>query len=69
MQIFCLCCLESELERVIRVSADKFTDNDLENLSSCYDEDLIVEIAGKYKLRLPEESSWYVVVLCKVWKL
>ena len=27
----CLCCKESEIERAIRFTADKFTDTDIEN--------------------------------------
>ena len=33
----CLCCSESEIERAIRVSADRFTEVDLDNLYGCYD--------------------------------
>lgn len=40
-----LCCLENGVERAIRVSADKFTGEDIENLYCFYDEELIVEIA------------------------
>ena len=51
----CLCCSESELERAVRFSADKFADGDIEHLYCCYDEDLLVEIAKKYNLKLPAD--------------
>ena len=50
-------CEESEFIRAMKFSADKFTDKDIDDLYWGYnDDELVVELAKKYKLQLPEEE-------------
>lgn len=51
----CLICEESEIERAIRHSCSHFSAADIEALYGCYDDDLVVEVAKKACLPLPED--------------
>ena len=55
----CLICEESEIERAIRHSCSHFSAADIEALYGCYDNDLVVEVAKKARLPLPEDlQEW-----------
>ena len=47
-------CEESELNRAIRLSADTFTKQDIEDLYCFCDDDLLLEVAKKRKLKTPD---------------
>jgi hypothetical protein len=51
----CLICEESEIERAIRHSCSHFSAADIEALYGCYDDDLVVEVAKKARLPIPED--------------
>lgn len=57
----CLTCEEAVLNRAILASADCFTTEDLRALYGCCDEDILLDIAKKQRLRLPEELEDYAV--------
>ena len=52
-------CSDSEWERAIRFSANQFTDTDLDDLYGILDDELIEEIARKYKVALPQDLVDY----------
>jgi len=52
-------CSDSEWERAIRFSANQFTDTDLDDLYGILDDELIEEIARKYKVALPQDLKDY----------
>lgn len=55
----CLICEESEIERAIRHSCSNFSVVDIEALYGFYDDDLVVEVAKKARLPLPEDlQGW-----------
>jgi hypothetical protein len=47
-------CEETELNRAIRLSADTFTKQDIEDLYCFCDDDLLLEVAKKRKLKTPD---------------
>ena len=50
-------CEEREFIRAMKFSADEFTDKDIDDLYWGYhDDELVVELAKKYKLQLPKEE-------------
>lgn len=53
----CLVCEEGVLNQAILFSADGFTGEDLEALYCNCDDDLLIRIAQKYKLALPEDLA------------
>ena len=50
-------CDESELERALRLSADQFTAQDIDDLYGVYEDELLIEIALKHNIVLPEELA------------
>lgn len=64
LDIWGLCDSES-LNKAMQMSADKFTTRDLEDLALCVDEELIIELAKKYKIGVPKDiADEYEEVLC-----
>ena len=56
-------CDEKELERAVRISADQFTDQDIEDLYCSYDDELVIEVAKKAGRKVPDdllgdEADW-----------
>ncbi len=50
-------CDAIELERALRISADQFTIQDIEDLYGAYEDKLLIEIALKYNIAVPEELA------------
>ena len=50
-------CDESELERALRFSADQFTTQDIDDLYGVYEDALLIEIALKHNIAIPEELA------------
>lgn len=59
---FCGCCDDEAIQSAIQLSGDQFTTMDLENLRDCFDEDLLVDIAMRYQIKLPECLADYAIV-------
>ena len=56
-----LTCDNAMLEQIILASADSFTTQDLDDLYACYDDKLLVDIALKHHIKLPECLSDYEI--------
>lgn len=52
-------CAEDVVLRAVHASADCFTSADLDELYTIFDDALLLEIAGKYNIKLPESLSEY----------
>ena len=50
-------CDASELERALRISADQFTTQDIDDLYGAYEDALLIEIALKHNITVPEELA------------
>ncbi len=50
-------CDAGELERALRISADQFTTQDIDDLYGAYEDALLIEIALKHNISVPEELA------------
>lgn len=50
-------CEASELERALRISADQLTSQDIVDLYGAYEDELLMEIALKHNISVPEELA------------
>ena len=58
-------CAEESFKRALYQSADAFTAQDLENLYGCVDDELIIDVAKRYKISAPADiADEYEEELC-----
>ncbi|MDD7726255.1 MAG: hypothetical protein PUJ24_11485, partial [Bacteroidales bacterium] len=59
-------CSEESFKKALYQSAEKFSTHDLEELYGCIDDELIVDIAKKYRITPPEDiADEYAEELCE----